>query len=111
LENLVTRLLKATYDFVTVEVANGKTQFQARNDSQFFLAKDLAMAFIETTSLARFLTDLDVAGLYNESEKEVLNHLGYLYGLSNLEKYIPQLLKLGIISSGKFVDEIHKVFY
>lgn len=109
MENLITRLLKSTCDYVEGEVAKGRSEFQARNDSQFFLARDLAMCFIETTALGRFLCDLNEVGVYNDKEKSVLNELAYLYGLSCVEKYVPQLLKLGVISSGKFVNETHKV--
>ena len=74
---------------------------------QFFLARDLSMAFIQTTILDRFFKHIDEAGLYESKEKVVLNELAYLYALTCLHSHLPHLLKFGIFGKPDLVGWIN----
>ena len=111
MQSVVTHLLKASHDCVASHVASGKSDFEARNESQFFLARDLSLAFIQTTVLDRFIRHSNDAiegkDVFVEKEKKVLNDLAYLYGLTCVQKFLPHLLKFGIFPSPDFVGFVH----
>ena len=71
------------------------------------MARDLSLAFIQTTILDRFLQHIDEAGLYESKEKNVLNDLAYLYALTCLQSHFPHLLKFGIFPNPDFVGWIN----
>lgn len=101
LQTLVTRLTQVTHNDVTQKVRQGMTDFDARNNTQFFAARDLALAFIQTTALDRFIRHVNSQDrLYEENETAILNDLAYLYGLVCIQNHLPNLVKLGIFSSG-----------
>ena len=108
MQALVTHLIRATHDRVTRHLSQGKSDFEARNESQCFLAKDLSIAFVQTTVLDRFLRHInDDEDLYERREKLVLNDLAYLYGLSCLQGHLPHLLQFGIFPTSDFVGWIN----
>lgn len=107
MQALVTHLIRATHDRVTLFLSQGKSDFEARNESQCFLAKDLSLVFVQTTVLDRFLRHINDHDLYEGREKLVLNDLAYLYGLSCLQGHLPHLLQFGIFPSPDFVGWIN----
>eukprot|EP00095_Tigriopus_kingsejongensis_P010852 snap_masked-scaffold592_size129239-processed-gene-0.6 protein:Tk10852 transcript:snap_masked-scaffold592_size129239-processed-gene-0.6-mRNA-1 annotation:"hypothetical protein LOTGIDRAFT_159357" len=76
---------------------NGSDKFDARNNTQAFLGKALSLAFIEHFALQRYQTWMESNQELGRPTKDVLNQLGLLYGLWQLEKKMAYLLKYGII--------------
>ncbi len=113
MQSVVTHLLYATHDCVARHLASGKSDFEARNESQFFRARDLSLAFIQTTVLDRFIrhsNDVDVDDknvIFDENERKVLNDLAYLYGLTCVRNFLPHLLKFGTFPSPDLVGFVH----
>ncbi len=110
MQALVTHLIRATHDRVTRHLSQGKSDFEARNEIQCFLAKDLSIAFVQTTVLDRFLRHINEEDVYERREKIVLNDLAYLYGLSCLQGHLPHLLQFGIFPSSNLVGWINTQF-
>jgi len=107
MQAVVTHLLAATHERVTRHRAAGKSDFEARNESQFFLGRDLALAFIETTVLQRFLRHVDENGDLEIREKAALADLAYLFGLDSLQKKSSHLVKFGLVDPSDFVRWLH----
>lgn len=96
---LVCYLLKESAQKFKQELTSGKDSFAAKNDSQVFYCRSLALAFIECTILKRFKE-----AIFNEDEipqalKPVLLRLCSLYGLSSLETHLTTLYQGGFCCS------------
>lgn len=96
---LVCYLLKESAHKFQKELAGGKDSFAAKNDSQVFFCRSLALAFIECTILKRFKE-----AIFNEDEtpqalKPVLLKLCSLYGVSSLETHLTTLYQGGFCCS------------
>ena len=79
---LTTHLLAATSEKIKSFLQNGCNEFEAKNESQFFMARTLSLSFIQMTMLDRFINyinDRDVN--LTISEKEVMKKLGIIYAL------------------------------
>ena len=104
---LTTRLLDFTAKKIEANLGDGMSDFNAKNESQFYAARTLSLVFIQTTILDRFMEYLN-NGQFEINEKKVLEQLALIYGLWSLEKYIGYLYQFGIFSSGDQVTKIHK---
>ncbi|XP_068679915.1 peroxisomal acyl-coenzyme A oxidase 3-like [Montipora foliosa] len=96
---LVCYLLKESAAKVHQELLNGSDHFTARNNSQVFFCRSLALAYIECTVLTKFKEVI-----FNEKEtpqglRPVLLKLCSLYGLSSLEAHLTTLYQGGFCSS------------
>ncbi|XP_067034311.1 peroxisomal acyl-coenzyme A oxidase 3-like [Acropora muricata] len=96
---LVCNLLKDSAAKLQKELLNGMDHFTARNNSQVFYCRSLALAYIQCTVLTKF-KDL----IFNEEEtpqalRPVLLKLCSLYGLSSLEEHLTTLYQGGYCAS------------
>lgn len=96
---LVCYLLKESAARLRQQLTNGKDPFTARNDSQVFYCRSLALAYIECTVLQRFKE-----AIFDEEEtpqalKPVLLKLCSLYGLWSLETHLTTLYQGGFCRS------------
>lgn len=111
---IVCYLLKSTSEkFQKIQLkSSGDDNFTAKNESQFYYARTLSIAFVENYALDTFYTKLvtntESSSLHKE-EHSVLMKLMVLYGLWNLEKnYLGILYEGGYFSGpkpGKFIKE------
>ncbi|XP_056637255.1 peroxisomal acyl-coenzyme A oxidase 3-like isoform X2 [Diorhabda sublineata] len=95
---LVLFLLKSTHDKVEEEIKSGENVFTAKNNSQVYFGKSLAIAFIQHYSLQIMLKKI------NEAEdlaiKRVLTRLFSLYGLWAIDKWHMATLYKGGFATG-----------
>ncbi|XP_068163891.1 peroxisomal acyl-coenzyme A oxidase 3 [Antennarius striatus] len=97
---LVCFLLEKSQKRLEEQKASGKDEFEARNDSQVYFCRSLAMAYIEHNCLQRFyerVVDQDTpAGL-----RPVLTKLCALYGLWSLSSHMATLYQGNYCSGEK----------
>lgn len=88
---LVCYLLKQSAAKLGLELSRRKDPFTARNDSQVFFCRSLALAYIECTVLQKFKEAIFNEEETPESLRPVLLKLCSLYGLSSLETHLTTL--------------------
>ncbi|CAB4000251.1 Peroxisomal acyl-coenzyme A oxidase 3 [Paramuricea clavata] len=104
---LVCYLLKQSEGKIQTELNSGKENFSAKNDSQVFFCRSLAIAFIQKTVFDRF------HGLVNDPDtpsdlRNILAKLEVLYGLSTLEKHLGTFFEGGFFNNGSHARMIRK---
>ncbi|KAJ8382932.1 hypothetical protein SKAU_G00037100 [Synaphobranchus kaupii] len=100
---LVCFLLRESSQKVAREKLSGKADFEARNDSQVYYCRSLAIAFIEHTVLQRF-HDLAHAEDTPIGLRAVLQRLCALYGLWALSNHMAVLYQGGYFCGKEPVD-------
>ncbi|KFB44796.1 AGAP011215-PA-like protein [Anopheles sinensis] len=88
-------LLEQTYQRTADLLDCGQTKFEARNNTQIFFAKDLALAFGERTIFSAFHKFIDT--MEAGAERTYLTALAQLYGATILLKHLPNLQSGGYI--------------
>ncbi|GFO08944.1 acyl-CoA oxidase [Plakobranchus ocellatus] len=107
---LVCYLLTESHRRLSEQLSKGKDSFTARNDSQAYYCRSLAMAYIEHTVLDRFVK-VSIEKDDEETPKElqpVLRRMAALYGLWSMEKHLATLYQGGYISGGDAPAIIHE---
>nr|XP_002731777.1 PREDICTED: peroxisomal acyl-coenzyme A oxidase 3-like [Saccoglossus kowalevskii] len=94
---LVCYQLKESADKLNKESSSGKDGFEARNDSQAYFARSLALMFIEHTVLQWFYDCVNDPAV-PPGLAPVLKKLCALYGLWSLEKHMATLYQGGYMS-------------
>ncbi|XP_072163287.1 peroxisomal acyl-coenzyme A oxidase 3-like [Diadema setosum] len=94
---LVVYLLQESSHKVQHELMNGKDAFTARNDSQVYFCRSLALVYMQHTLLDQFWQYVEGADLLPE-QRAVLTKLCSLFGLWSLEKHMSTLYQGGYFS-------------
>lgn len=86
------------------QIATGADPFTAKNNTQVYLARNLSLAYVVQVIIAWFEKSIQEA---EASLQPALYRLCALFGLSQLEKNVPQLMEGGLVQDGGFVSMIH----
>ncbi|CAK6976507.1 peroxisomal acyl-coenzyme A oxidase 3 [Scomber scombrus] len=97
---LVCFLLEESHNRLKQQRALGKDEFEARNNSQVYYCRSLAMAYIEHNCLQRFY-ELTTAQDTPAGLRPVLSKLCALYGLWSLSNHMATLYQGGYMSGRK----------
>ncbi|KAF7643802.1 hypothetical protein LDENG_00233100 [Lucifuga dentata] len=87
---LVCFLLEESHNRMEEQRASGKDEFQARNNSQVYYCRSLAIAYVEHSVLQRF-HDMVAEADTPASLRPVLSQLCALYGLWSLSSHMSTL--------------------
>uniref|UniRef100_A0A3Q4BXX7 Acyl-coenzyme A oxidase n=1 Tax=Mola mola TaxID=94237 RepID=A0A3Q4BXX7_MOLML len=104
---LVCFLLEKSQKRLEQQRSTGKDEFEARNNSQVYYCRSLAMAYIEYNCLQRF-HDLTNDRGTPAGLRPVLSKLCTLYGLWSLSSHIAILYQGNFMSGEKPVDLVQK---
>ncbi|XP_054855423.1 peroxisomal acyl-coenzyme A oxidase 3 isoform X2 [Eublepharis macularius] len=97
---LVCYLLRESFQKLRDQEQSGCTEFEARNNSQVYYCRSLAIAFIEHTVLQRYHDYVHSADT-PATLQPVLKRLCSLYGLWSLNKHMAVLYQGGFVSGEK----------
>jgi len=92
LQWLVVYYLKKSYERFNEQKDKGSDEFTAKNNSQVYYCRSLAMAYIENYVLERFLLD-KLSNNCPEEFKAPLNKIYMIYGLWIIEKELAMLFE------------------
>ncbi|XP_072751656.1 peroxisomal acyl-coenzyme A oxidase 3-like isoform X2 [Anoplolepis gracilipes] len=101
---LVCYYLKKTYQYVNDLKSNGISDFDAKNNSQTFLARTLSLVYGEHALMLYFIRCLQEPK-WKANEREVLIKLCSLFGAITLEKRLGDLYGGGYASSSSKIDD------
>jgi len=97
-----------SHDKLKGQLPSGKDLFTARNESQVYYCRSLAIAYIEGYALHRFAEDKVFASTCSRELQDSLRNLYMLYGLWTMEKYLQTFIQGRFLRSGKQVELIRK---
>lgn len=106
-EWLVCYLLRESHQKLAREKEAGSSDFDARNNSQAYCCRSLALAFLELTALRRFHQHTHRPGVPPPLQP-VLRRLSALYGLWSLSRHAALLYRGGYFSgerAGKMLED------
>ncbi|CAL1687763.1 unnamed protein product [Lasius platythorax] len=101
---LVCYYLKKTYQHVNNLKSSGMSDFDAKNNSQAFLARTLSLVYGEHALMVHFIGCLQDPK-WKANEREVLTKLCSLFGAVTLEKRLGDLYGGGYASSNSNMDD------
>ncbi|XP_065054901.1 peroxisomal acyl-coenzyme A oxidase 3-like [Rhopilema esculentum] len=96
---LVCYLLAESHRKYNEQLAMQKDKFTAKNDSQVYYCRTLAMAFIEHVAIERFYKKVYQTEV-PQSVSKVIRNIYMLYGLWSLEKHLATLFQGGFFKNG-----------
>ena len=93
---LMSALMSSLLSDAVMSVANifedGKSSFETKNDTQFFMARTISLVFIKASVLDRFLKYMEDP-VWRSEERALMAKLALLYGLWCLEEHTSSLLR------------------
>jgi len=89
-------------------INSGKSEFDARNDSQVYRLRDLSFLFIQRLIIVRFLQNIEEGG-HEQNAKAVLSKLCSLFALWLLEKHSAVCYEGGFFANGEQTKALKRV--